>query len=107
VKGVPPEGEAPAQRVQERGHSEGEDEDDEEPPRELGECLADGAGADVDEEPEKERGAAEEEAEPDPPHQATGASARRAFSSICSILTRGTRSQAAAVMAVEISTSGT
>src|SRR5207249_11381501 len=100
-------GEHPPQRVQERCRCEGVDEHDEGPPRELGECLANGAGADVDEQPAKERGAADEEAEPDPPHQATVASACRAFSSICSILTRGTRSQAAAVMAVEISTSGT
>ena len=103
---VAAEGVAPPERVEERGEPEGEDEDDQEPPRQLREGLDDGAGADRGEQPHEERGAADEQAQPDQPHQEAGTSACFALASMRSIFTSGTSSQAAAVNAVEIRTSG-
>ena len=64
------------------------------------------AGADAGEEPEEEGRPAQEEAQPDQPHQLGGISARFALASMRSIRTNGTSSQTAAVATVEIRTSG-
>ncbi len=89
-----------------RGQAEGKDEDDEEPPREIRESLDDGAGPDADEEPQKECRPAEEQAQPNQPHQVAGISARFALASMWSIRTIGTSTHASAVNAVETRTSG-
>src|SRR5215469_13216676 len=102
--GVTPEGVAPAQGVEERGHAEGKDEDDEETPRQIPEGLHHGTGADADHEPHEERRPREEEAEPEQPHQVGGSSARRARDSMRSIRTNGTSSHTAAVVMVEMRT---
>ena len=77
-----------------------------EPPRQIREGLDDRAGADADEEPQEERRSAEEQAQPNQPHQVAGISARFALASMWSIRTIGTSTHARAVKAVEMRTSG-